>query len=103
MFLEANHDENMLMVGAYPYYLKQRISGRKGHLSNESSANLISRLFHDKLQHISLVHLSKDNNFEDLAYETVKLELGKSTSNKNIKSMLSVAKRDVHSEVLCTT
>lgn len=103
LFLEANHDENMLMVGAYPYFLKQRIIGSKGHLSNETSANLISRLFHSKLQYISLVHLSNDNNFEDLAYETVKLELGKYTNNNHIKSMLSVAKRDVHSEVLYTT
>lgn len=103
LFLEANHDENMLMVGAYPYYLKRRISGRKGHLSNESSASLLSRLFHDKLQHISLVHLSKENNLEDLAYETVKLELSKCTSTKHIDLILSVAKRDVHSEVLYTT
>ena len=103
LFLEANHDENMLMVGRYPYFLKQRISGSKGHLSNNGTANLISRLFHDKLKHISLVHLSKDNNFEDLAYETVKLELCNYTNNKNIEYMLSVAKRNECGEVLYTT
>lgn len=100
LFMEANHDENMLMVGSYPYYLKRRISSNKGHLSNETSASLLARLFHDKLQHISLVHLSQENNLEDLAYETVKLELSKRTSPKHIDSILSVAKRDVHSEVL---
>lgn len=103
LFLEANHDENMLMVGSYPYFIKQRIIGAKGHLSNNSSAELISRLFHDKLKHISLIHLSKDNNFEDLAYETIRLELSKFTSNRDIKDILSVAKRNECGDVLYTT
>lgn len=71
LFLEANHDVNMLMVGAYPYYLKQRILGEHGHLSNELSAGLICELLHDKLKTIILAHLSKENNYEALAYETV--------------------------------
>ncbi len=100
LFLEANHDENMLMVGKYPYFLKQRISGKEGHLSNDNSASLISKLFHDRLKYISLIHLSNENNFVDLAYETVRLELSKHTDNNSIKSMLSVAERDNHSEVL---
>lgn len=103
LLLEANHDENMLMVGAYPYYLKQRIIGEKGHLSNETSAKLISRLFHEKLKHITLAHLSLENNFEDLAYETVKVELSNYTNTNRLEQMLSVAKRDVPSQVLSTT
>lgn len=75
LFVEANHDVNMLMVGKYPYYLKQRILGDRGHLSNETSANLISRLIHPRLKHIMLAHLSKENNYEELAYETVCYEL----------------------------
>ena len=71
LFLEANHDVNMLMVGAYPYYLKQRILGDHGHLSNDLSAKLICELLHDKLQNIILAHLSKENNYEALAFETV--------------------------------
>ena len=75
LLLEANHDVNMLQVGSYPYMLKQRILGSKGHLSNMVSANLLCKLLHDKLQHVILGHLSKDNNYPDLAYETVKCEL----------------------------
>ncbi|MDF2486014.1 MAG: hypothetical protein K0R46_2182 [Herbinix sp.] len=93
LFIEANHDVNMLMVGKYPYYLKQRILGDRGHLSNDSSANLINRLIHPKLQHIFLAHLSKENNYEELAYETVCCELssrGSSFSAKNV----SVAHRE---------
>ena len=50
LLLEANHDINMLQVGPYPYYLKQRILGKKGHLSNELSGRLLSRLLHDNLK-----------------------------------------------------
>ena len=41
MLLEANHDINMLQTGSYPYYLKQRILGNEGHLSNENSFTII--------------------------------------------------------------
>lgn len=100
LLLEANHDVNMLMVGGYPYYLKQRILGDRGHLSNENSARLICRLFHEKLKYITLAHLSKENNFEELAYETVRAELNSLVEDRSSESMLSVAKRDTVSELL---
>lgn len=75
LFLEANHDVNMLQVGPYPYLLKQRILGARGHLSNGNSAKLLCQLLSQKLKHVILAHLSKDNNYPDLAYETVKCEL----------------------------
>lgn len=75
MLLEANHDVKMLEVGPYPYPLKQRILGSRGHLSNESSGQLLGRLLHDKIKHILLGHLSHENNLEELAYETVRLEV----------------------------
>ena len=99
LLIEANHDINMLMVGRYPYYLKQRILGDRGHLSNDSSAELISKLLRKKNQHIILAHLSKENNYEELAYETVLCELtrlGALSPGFN----LSVARRDVPSEMV---
>lgn len=75
LLLEANHDVNMLQVGSYPYYLKQRILGDRGHLSNESAGQLLYRLLHDKLQTVILGHLSKENNLPELAYETVRVEV----------------------------
>lgn len=75
LLLEANHDVNMLQVGPYPYYLKQRILGDRGHLSNENCGRLLSRLLHDKLQAIVLGHLSQENNLPELAYETVRVEV----------------------------
>ena len=75
LLLEANHDINMLQVGPYPYALKQRILGNKGHLSNELSGKLLSSLLHDDLKTVFLGHLSKENNLAELAYETVRLEI----------------------------
>lgn len=68
MVVEANHDVRMLEAGPYPYYLKRRILGNYGHLSNELSGQLIYRLLNDHVKGILLGHLSKENNFEELAY-----------------------------------
>ncbi len=75
LLLEANHDVNMLQVGPYPYYLKQRILGDRGHLSNERAGQLLCSLLHDKLQAVILGHLSKENNLPELAYEAVRVEV----------------------------
>lgn len=75
ILLEANHDVNMLQVGPYPYVLKQRILGNRGHLSNETSGRLLSKILHDNMKTVVLGHLSKENNLPELAYETVKLEV----------------------------
>ncbi len=75
ILLEANHDVNMLQVGPYPYKLKQRILGERGHLSNESTGRLLCRILHEKLQTILLGHLSKENNLPELAFESVRMEI----------------------------
>ncbi|MDO4267792.1 MAG: MBL fold metallo-hydrolase [Eubacteriales bacterium] len=75
LLLESNHDVNMLQAGPYPYYLKQRILGDHGHLSNENAGRLLNYILHDNMKHILLGHLSRENNYEQLAYETVKLEI----------------------------
>lgn len=75
ILLEANHDVNMLQVGPYPYPLKQRILGSRGHLSNENSGRLLCRILHDKLKTILLGHLSKENNLPELAFESVRMEI----------------------------
>ncbi len=75
LLLEANHDVNMLQVGPYPYYLKQRILGERGHLSNENSGRLLCRILHDRLKAVFLGHLSKENNLPELAFESVRMEI----------------------------
>ena len=61
-FLEANYDEDLLNNGYYPYYLKQRIRGDKGHLSNEQALTLFVNHKPEFMSHVILSHLSKDNN-----------------------------------------
>ena len=71
ILLESNHDVRMLETGPYPYPLKRRILGDHGHLSNENAGRLLNCILHDRLKTILLGHLSKENNLEELAYETV--------------------------------
>ena len=75
MILEANHDIRMLETGPYPYPVKFRIAGDRGHLSNEVSGRLLTELLHEKLQYVALGHLSAKNNTKDLARMTVQYEL----------------------------
>ena len=101
VLLEANHDIHMLEVGGYPYYLKQRILGEKGHLSNELSGQLLCDILHDNLKHIILGHLSKENNYAKLAYETVKLEVTLGDNEYRGEDLdMFVAKRDAVSEIV---
>ena len=101
LLLEANHDVHMLQVGPYPYYLKQRILGERGHLSNETAGKLLSRLLHDNMQAIVLGHLSKENNLPELAYESVRVEVTMSDTDYNGNDFpLYVAKRDMVSEAI---
>lgn len=68
IFLEANYDEEMLANGRYPYFLKQRISGGKGHLSNQQALQLFLSCRASFLSHVFLSHMSKDNNCPELAH-----------------------------------
>lgn len=73
LILESNHDVEMLKMGKYPAFLKQRILGDHGHLSNEAAGKYIARLMKakEKTRCILLAHLSKDNNFPEMAEQTV--------------------------------
>lgn len=67
LVLEANHDEDMLRQGPYPKFLKERVGGRYGHLSNAVAAQLLGAVAGDGLQHVVAAHLSLKNNTADLA------------------------------------
>ena len=68
-FLEANYDDVMLDQGRYPYFLKNRIRGGRGHLSNAKALELFTRLKPAHMSHLVLAHLSKDNNCPELVHE----------------------------------
>lgn len=95
ILLESNHDINMLQVGSYPYPLKQRILGNRGHLSNENAGRLLCEILHDDLKSIVLGHLSKENNYEALAYATVCAEITMGDNPYKAENFpILVAKRD---------
>ncbi|HIV24159.1 MAG TPA: MBL fold metallo-hydrolase [Candidatus Merdiplasma excrementigallinarum] len=95
ILLEANHDVNMLQVGTYPYPLKQRILGRLGHLSNDNAGRLLCEILHDDLKSIVLGHLSRENNYEALAYATVCAEITMGDNPYKADDFpIQVAKRD---------
>ena len=71
ILLESNYEPEVLRYSNYPYVLKKRIDGPNGHLSNIMAGKTISRLIPTGLQSVMLGHLSKENNFPELAYKTV--------------------------------
>ena len=75
IILEANYEEEVLLLGKYPYFLKHRILGEHGHLSNVAAAEVITRIMKTnkagRVRRVFLAHLSKENNMPELAYQTV--------------------------------
>lgn len=67
LVLESNYCPNMLLRSGYPPQVRQRISSRIGHLSNQDSCSLLDELLHDGLQAVVLVHLSENNNTPEVA------------------------------------
>ncbi len=100
VLLESNYEPAMLMNGRYPYYLKKRIAGQKGHLSNEDCAAFLPELVRTGTSRIVLAHLSKENNHPDLAYQTAFSGLCNSRMAMGEDYILSVAKRSEPGECL---
>lgn len=94
VLLEANYDPGMLKAGRYPYALKTRILGTRGHLSNEDAGRAACRLAGNGTRSLILGHLSKENNFPELALETVRLALTEAGVRVGTDVELTVASRD---------
>lgn len=75
ILLESNYDPEVLKCSSYPYQLKRRIAGPNGHLPNKEAGDTISKLIDSGLKSVMLGHLSKENNFPELAHQTVLDEL----------------------------
>ena len=67
LLLECNHDAGLLAASRYPAFLKQRIGGRFGHLSNDTAAQILDACRHAGLRHLVAAHLSERNNRPELA------------------------------------
>ena len=94
---ESNHDVEMLLNGKYPAWLKDRVVGPYGHLSNKYASIYLAKLIGKNTQKIMLLHLSHENNTEEKAMETIKnifLEYGVDFEN------ISCAKQNEKSEIM---
>ena len=91
IIIEANHDINLLRKSRYPEFLKKRILGSEGHLSNDDAAKILISIICDRTTQIILAHLSEENNTKELALEAVNQILPELA--KNSKFSLSVAPR----------
>jgi len=100
ILIESNYDRDMLLAGQYPYHLKTRILGTYGHLSNDDCSGLLVSVLHRGLKYVMLGHLSKENNYPELAYESARVTLMKNWHYSEPSPKLSVAPRDMPSEIL---
>lgn len=88
---ETNHDPEWLRSGSYPYFLKERILGSEGHLSNQDGARLICSAAAQGAKTVVLAHLSKDNNTPQRAYDTVAMALMRQGAELERDVVLAVA------------
>ena len=93
ILIESNHDVDMLKAGPYPFPLKRRILGDNGHLSNDACGAALTALYGRGVRRAVLGHLSRENNFESLALETVRAAL-RASDIPDEAFALSIAHRD---------
>ncbi len=98
ILIESNHDVEMLKAGRYPFPLKRRILGDEGHLSNDACGAALTALYGRGVRRAVLGHLSRENNFESLALETVRAAL-RASDVPDEAFALSVAHRDRGGEI----
>lgn len=99
LVIEANHDVQMLRDGQYPAYLKQRVAGSYGHLSNSECAEALAKNATKKLKHVWLCHLSGENNHPELARKSVEHTLKEYGITAGEDFLLDVLGRKTPSEI----
>lgn len=95
LVLEFNHDLEMLKSGPYPLHLQQRVKSSHGHLANSDAAAFLKKLFHERLDHVVLAHLSETNNDPSLALQEARVTIG-----EEFHSRLLVASQHQPTELL---
>jgi phosphoribosyl 1,2-cyclic phosphodiesterase len=94
LVIESNYDEQMLMNGQYPYYLKKRIQSDNGHLGNHQTADFLAEIINDNLSNICLAHLSKNNNSPELVLQTLYHIFAERGITLNSKQQISILNRN---------
>lgn len=100
LVIESNYDEEMLLNGYYPPYLKRRIRSDHGHLGNHQASGFLAEILNDKLSHICLAHLSKNNNSPHKALQTLKKMLAEGGPKVNRQPQIIVLNRSTPTELI---
>lgn len=100
LVIESNYDEQMLMNGSYPYYLKTRIRSDNGHLGNNQTADFLAEHLHENVSHICLAHLSKNNNTPEKALGTLIETFARKGIQVNGRPMITVLNRNLPSDII---
>ena len=97
LILESNHDLEMLKVGPYPWYIKQRVMSRTGHLSNNVVSEFLAdaEVFDGRARHLVLAHLSEQNNTPDVARISAEEALGRRPSDLAFRGCLHIASQQI--------
>jgi phosphoribosyl 1,2-cyclic phosphodiesterase len=96
LMLESNHDLEMLRVSPYPFFVRQRVASRNGHLSNEAVAEFLATEFDRRARILVLTHLSENNNHPEIARMFAQQALEQAGA---VSTSLLVAEQHRNSEV----
>ena len=100
LVIESNYDEQMLVNGKYPHYLKARIQSDHGHLGNHQTSAFLADIINDNLSHICLAHLSKNNNTPEKALQTLQQTFSERGINLNGQQRISILNRNIPTEMI---
>jgi phosphoribosyl 1,2-cyclic phosphodiesterase len=100
LVLESNYDEEMLVNGGYPYYLKTRIQSDHGHLGNHQTSDFLAEIINDSISYICLAHLSKNNNTPEKALQTLQETFLSRGIKLNSQQRISILKRNIPTEMI---
>lgn len=100
LVIESNYDEQMLVNGGYPYYLKQRILSNNGHLGNHQTSSFLAENIHENISHICLAHLSRNNNTPEKALETLHKTFSEKGRILNGKPRIITLHKDLLQEII---
>ena len=102
LVIESNYDEDMLLNGRYPYYLKKRIQSDNGHLGNLQTSTFLANIVNDNLSHICFAHLSKNNNTPEKALQTFTQTMNKKGISLD-NQQISILNRNKPTEMIRLT
>jgi phosphoribosyl 1,2-cyclic phosphodiesterase len=100
LVIESNYDEQMLVNGKYPHYLKARIQSDHGHLGNHQTSAFLADIISDNLSNICLAHLSKNNNSPEMVLQTLQQTFSERGIILNGQQRISILNRNTPTDII---